>query len=109
MILFFQIIFGLSVAGALFFIFKKIPVLLNYPRHPFEEISLKQKFFDRLKVIKDKTGQSDLFHESVMPIMEKFLRRFKVFILKLDNLLAKIVSRLRKRAKKREDEEDSPS
>ncbi len=106
MILAFQIILGVGVAGFLVMIFRKVPVLLNYPRHPFEEISLKQKIQGKIKTLKEKTGQSDLLHQTILPNTEKFLRRFKIFILKIDNFLAKIVGHLRKTKKEKEEGEE---
>jgi hypothetical protein len=107
MILVFQIILGLSIAGFLVMVFRKIPVLLNYPRHPFEEVSLKQKIRNKIKNLKEKTGQSDFLHEAVIPNTEKFLRRFKILVLKIDNFLARIVDRIsRKKKEKQENEEE---
>lgn len=103
MILVFQIILGLSVVGILVLAFRKIPVLLNYPRHAFEKISLRQKLYNRWQEIKKMATESDFLHSSAMPQTEKFLRKVKVFVLKLDNFLAKIVGHLRKRAKEKEE------
>ena len=107
MIIIFQILFALSVAGILIMAFRKIPVLLNYPRHPFEEISLWQKIYNRWQKIKKETGQSDFLHNSIIPPTEKILRKIKVFVLKFDNLLAKIVGHLRKKTKERENNENN--
>ena len=96
MVLVFQILLGVGVAGFLYMAIKKIPVLLNYPRHPFEEISIKQKIQERIKSIKTKTGETILLHEAIIPKTEKFLRKFNLFILKLHNLLTKITGHLRK-------------
>jgi len=106
MIIVFQILLGLSVAGILFLAFKKIPVLLNYPRHPFEEVSLRQKIYNKWQKIKEKTGQSDFLHDKIIPQTEKLLRKIKVFVLKFDNLLAKIVGKLRHKSKTRENGEN---
>lgn len=106
MIMFFQIILGLSILGFLFMAFRKIPVILNYPRHPFEEISLKQKIQERLQNLKDKANQSELVHKSLLPQTEKYLRKIKVFVLKFDNFLARIVGHLRKKTKEREENKE---
>jgi hypothetical protein len=106
MILAFQIILGVGVAGFLVMVFRKVPVLLNYPRHPFEDVSLKQKIQNKIKTLKEKTGQSDFLHQTVLPNAEKFLRRFKIFILKIDNFLAKIVGHLRKTKQDKEESEE---
>jgi hypothetical protein len=112
MITVFQILLAISIAGILFLVFRKIPVLLNYPRRPFEEISLKQKLQNRWREIKEQIGQSDSLHKKVIPQTEKFLRRLKVFVLKLDNILAKVVGKLRYRVKKHQnggEDEGTPS
>jgi len=106
MILAFQIILGVGVAGFLVMIFRKVPVLLNYPRHPFEEVSLKQKIQDRIKNLKEKTSQSNFLHEAVFPNTEKFLRRFNIFVLKLHNLLTRISSRLRRKKQEKKESEE---
>jgi len=103
MILAFQIILGVGIAGFLVMVFRKIPVLLNYPRHPFEKVSLKQRIQERIKNFKERTGKSDFLHEAVMPKTEKFLRKFKILILKLDNFLAKIVSHISRKKKEKEE------
>ena len=108
MILAFQIMLGVGVAGFLIMIFRKVPVLLNYPRHPFEEASLKQKIQDKIRGLKEKTGQSDFLHQAVIPNTEKLLRRFKIFILKIDNFLARMVGHIsRKKKEKQESEEEN--
>jgi len=106
MILAFQIILGVGIAGFLVMVLRKIPVLLNYPRHPFEEVSLKQKIQNRIKQFKEKTGKSDFLHEAVFPKTEKFLIKFKVFVLKMDNFLARIVSRLRRKKQEKQESEE---
>ena len=102
MILMFKIILGVGIAGFLIMLFRKIPVLLNYPRHSFEEVSLKQRIQERINNFKERTGKSDFLHEAVMPKTEKFLRKFKILILKLDNFLAKMVSRISRKKKEKE-------
>ncbi|HOZ16597.1 MAG TPA: hypothetical protein PLF70_01340 [Candidatus Portnoybacteria bacterium] len=96
MILVFQILLGVSIAGFLCVAIKKIPVLLNYPRHSFEEISLKQKIYEKIQKLKEKIVQNTLLREAIIPKTEKSLRKFNLFILKLHNLLTKITSHLRK-------------
>ncbi|HUT96099.1 MAG TPA: hypothetical protein VMW82_00840 [Candidatus Paceibacterota bacterium] len=106
MILVFQIILGVGIAGFLIIAFRKIPVLLNYPRSSFEKNSLWQKIYNTWQEIKKNANESDLLHESIMPRTEKFLRKFKVFVLKLDNFLAKLVGHLRKKGQERKDKEE---
>jgi hypothetical protein len=106
MVLIFQILLGLSIAGFLYLAFRKIPVLLNYPRHPFEEISLKQKIQDRVKKLKEQTGKNIFLHEAIIPKTEKSLRRFNLFVLKLHNLLTKTTSHLRRKKQEKEEEKE---
>jgi len=102
LILISQIIFGLSVIGILVIILRKIPVILRYPRQPFEDVSLVDK-------VKDKINSSDFLPETVIHKTEKFLRKIKIIVLKFDNFLAKIVDKLRNKIKRRKDEEELPS
>ena len=105
MILLFQILLGVGIAGFLIMVFRKIPVLLNYPRHPFEEISLKQRVANKFKKIKENANQSDVLHNAIIPKTEKFLRRSKVLTLKIDNSLARIASHLRRKKQEKEESE----
>ncbi len=97
MVIIFQILLGLGIAGLLVLIFKKIPVILNYPRKPYENTSLKDRIKERVGALKEKTGESDFLHKSIIPNLEKFLRKFNVFVLRLHNFSAKIVNHLRKK------------
>jgi hypothetical protein len=99
LILIFQIIFGISIIGVLVIVFRKIPVILRYPRHPFEEVSLLDK-------VKEKINSSNFFHEVFVHRAEKILRKIKIFILKIDNFLAKRVDRLRDKIKRKKEEEE---
>jgi hypothetical protein len=105
MILVFQILLGVGIAGFLIMAFRKIPVLLNYPRHPFEEVSLKQKIVNKFKQIKENANQSDVLHNAIIPKTEKFVRKSKIITLKIDNFLAKIAGNLRKKKEEKEESE----
>ncbi len=105
MVLVFQILLGVGIAGFLYLAIRKIPVLLNYPRHPFEEVSIKQKIQEKIKKITAKTGETIFLHDAIIPKTEKFLRKFNLFIFKLHNLLTKITSHLRKN--KQDENKDS--
>jgi predicted CopG family antitoxin len=107
MILFFQILLGVGIAGFLIMVFRKIPVLLNYPRHPFEEISLKQKVVNKLKKMKENANQSDVLHNAIIPKTEKFLRKSKILTLKMDNFLARIAGRLKKKKQEKEESDNN--
>ncbi len=99
LILISQIIFALSVVGILVIVLRKIPVILRYPRQPFEDVSLVEK-------VKEKINSSSFFHEIFIHRTEKILRRIKIIVLRFDNFLARIVDRLRKKIKKKEEEEE---
>jgi hypothetical protein len=86
-----QIVFFLSVIGILVIILRKIPIILRYPRQPFEEVSLAGV----LEKLRTKLTSNEFFHAMALPITEKMLRKIKIFVLRLDNFLAKLVSRLR--------------
>ncbi|OGZ32824.1 MAG: hypothetical protein A2V69_03305 [Candidatus Portnoybacteria bacterium RBG_13_40_8] len=93
-----QIVFAISIIGILVIVLRKVPVILRYPRHPFEETSL-------LERVKTKINSSNFFHEIFIHRTEKILRRIKIIVLKFDNFLARIVDRLRDRLKRRKEEE----
>ena len=106
MILVFQILLGVGIAGVLIMVFRKIPVLLNYPRHPFEEISLKQKIVNKFKKIKENANQSDVLHHAIIPKTEKFVRKSKIITLKIDNFLAKIAGNIKKKKEEKEENDN---
>jgi hypothetical protein len=95
-----QIIFALSIIGILVIILRKIPIILRYPRQPFEEVSLA----GILEKLRSKITSNEFFHAMALPITEKLLRKIKIFVLKLDNFLAKLVSRLRHKRNNIEEE-----
>jgi len=100
LILIAQIVFIVGIIGILVIIFRKIPIILRYPREPFEEVSIS----GMLQKVKTKLTANEFFHAKVLPITEKILRKIKIFVLKLDNFLAKMVSGLRHRRKNIEEE-----
>ena len=106
MILVFQILLGVGIAGVLIAVFRKIPVLLNYPRHPFEEISLKEKIVNKFKKIKENANQSDVLHNAIIPKTEKLVRKSKIITLKIDNFLAKIAGNLKKKKQEKEENDN---
>lgn len=101
MIIAFQIIFVLAVLGILFFIFRKIPALLEYPRRSEKGDVIYENIRKQLGKAKEKVEASEFLHETVIPRTEKFLRKSKIILLKLDNFLAKRANKLRERIKKR--------
>jgi len=106
MIIIFPIILILSIAGILYIIHRKIPLLLKYPKYMAQESSMYQNFQEKMGEIKEKTSISKFWHEIIIPKIEKILRKFKVIILKLDNFLAKKVDKMREKIKRRENGND---
>ena len=100
MIIVSQIVFVLSIIGILVIVLRKIPIILRYPRQPFEEVSL-AGILEKLRV---KITSNEFFHALALPLTEKTLRRIKIFVLKLDNFLAKLVGHLRRSRKNIEEE-----
>ena len=95
-----QIIFALSIIGILVIILRKVPIILRYPREPFEEVS----FAGILNKLKNRITSNEFVHATALPITEKILRKIKIFVLKLDNFLAKLVGHLRRRRENIEEE-----
>ena len=100
-----QIILALSIIGILIIIFRKIPAILRYPRYSSKQISDNGNLKEQWDKIKQGTGISGFFHDVFFPGMEKFLRKLKIILLKFDNFLAKRVDNLRKRIKRRNNQE----
>jgi len=108
MILFFQIIFVLSLLGILFFVLRRIPDLLKLPRkEEFEtEVgSIQKNIQEQWGKVKEKADKSEFLHDMIIPKTEKALRKTKVVLLKLDNFLAKRANKLRYKIKKRQNGE----
>jgi len=103
LILIAQIVFIISIIGILVIIFRKIPIILRYPREPFEEVSIS----GMLGKVKQKITSNEFFHGVALPITEKLLRRIKIFVLKFDNFLAKMVNRLRHKRNTIEEENNT--
>ena len=84
------IIIGLSLAGLVFIIYRKIAVLSNLSE---EEITI----LERKKGIIQKIKDVDYKHHWLNFIisLEKFLRRLKIIFLKIENLLTKWIRGLR--------------
>lgn len=99
-----QIFFALSILGILFLLLRKIPAILKYPRHSTKEISDNGVLREQWNKIQERTGLSEFFHKVFFPKMEKFLRRLKIVLLKLDNFLARRVEKLREKTKRRKKE-----
>lgn len=88
-IIFYSLI-GLSLAALGFIVYRKIPVLSNLTEEEVSILSRKKSLFQRLKEINLKKYRYDF-----MVVLEKFLRRLKIFSLKTDNLLNKWIKSLR--------------
>lgn len=103
-IIVFQIVFGLSILGILFIVFRKIPSLLEYERTGSEKVLIYKNLQERWKKVKEKAEASEFLHEAIILKTEKVLRKTKIILLKLDNFLAKRADRLKERVKKRKRE-----
>jgi len=100
-----QILLALSILGILILLLRKIPVILKYPRYPAKEVSDNGALREQWDKIKENTGLSEFFHDTLFPKTEKFLRKLKIILLKFDNFLAKRVANLRKRIKRGNNQE----
>lgn len=96
-----QIIFALSIIGILIISLKKIPAVLKYPRNSSKTVSIQTNLRNHWDKVKEETGISGFFHNTLFPKMEKFLRKIKIILLKFDNFLARRVDGLRKRMKRK--------
>lgn len=101
-----QIIFGLSVLGILFLIFRRIPDLLEFPKSDSEKVLVYETIRDYWGKLKQKVETSGFLHDTVIPRTEKILRKTKIILLKLDNFLAKKADKLRQRIRKRQRENE---
>ena len=91
-----KIVFVLSLLGVLFIIIRKIPALTALPEESFvERFSFKVIIGFTTSALKGFTS-SNLFKNTLIGKTEKFLRKFKILILKLDNALARFIKRIRK-------------
>jgi len=99
-----QIIFGLSILGILFIVFRRVPTLLEYPRRVPVQILIFEKLRNQWKKIKAEAEVSEFLHEIIIPGTEKFLRKTKAILLKFDNFLARRADSLRARIRKRKKE-----
>jgi len=98
-----QVIFCLSILGILYFLFRRIPDLLEYPRYSSKIIPMREKISIRWQKIKENTETSEFLHKFLIPKTEKFLRKTKIIVLKFDNFLARRVDGLRQRMKRRKE------
>ena len=87
-----KIVFILSVLGILFIVSRKIPALsqLTESRGPAGHFSLKAVIFWPIDSIK-RLISGKFFQEIILGNLEKYLRRLKIMILKMDNIIAKIL------------------
>lgn len=104
MIIVAQIVFGLSVLGILFFIGRRIPDILKFPRYSEKENGFYEEVQEQWGKLKEKSKASEFLHDTIFPVTEKFLRRIKIVLLKLDNFLAKKANKLRHKIRKRKEE-----
>lgn len=84
-----------GMGGILMLAIKKIPVLLKLPTEniPLPERGLGRELKDRLKEIKYST-----YRPLFLNLLEKNLRRFRLLILKIDNMFAEWIKKSRHRS-----------
>lgn len=84
-----------GIGGILMLVIKKIPVLLKLPTEyaPLPEQGLKHELKDSLKQIKYST-----YRPLLLSLLEKNLRRFRLLILKIDNVFAEWIKKSRHRS-----------
>lgn len=91
-----KIIFGLSLLGILIMVLRKIPALNKVPDFSTKsKLSLKtapEVFKKSAKTI----TKTDFFQNIIVAGLEKSLRRFKIFALKIDNKVEEFLRRLKK-------------
>lgn len=88
-IIFYSLI-GLSFLILIFIVYRKLPVLNNLTDEEMSILSKKKGFFQRIKEINYKKYWFDF-----VVVLEKLLRKLKIFSLKIDNLLNKWIKFLR--------------
>ena len=96
-IIIFKILFFLSLAALLVIVVRKIPALSRLPeKSGGQEISLKSIFSEIKKAPKN-------LGSNIIPQtrLEKFLRRLKIFTLKISNVLDKLLKKTKKKDKER--------
>jgi len=82
--------------GILFIIIRKIPVLSRLPEESFiESLSLRATFV-RFKRVKNEFILSHFFQSIIIGNLEKSLRRLKILILKMDNILDRFLRKFKK-------------
>jgi hypothetical protein len=87
-ILYFLIGFSVVVIGLI--VYRKIPILVNLTEEEISILSRKKSLIQRIKEINFKK-----YWFKFMVVLEKILRKLKIFSLKLDNLLNKWIKSLR--------------
>jgi len=91
-----KIVFALSLIGILFIIVRKLPTLSRLPEYPsIKHLSLKNTL-GWLPYSFNKIISSNFFQRFIVKKLERFFRRMKVMALKMNNLLDKVLKRLKK-------------
>lgn len=104
MVIISKIIFILCLLGILFIIGKKLPVLSQLPEKSLIGRFSFRPVFSWFKKVKEKFISSNFFRDLLVGL-EKSLRKFKILVLKVDNLLEKFLKKL----KKNSEENNMPS
>jgi len=90
-----QIVFILSLLGALFIIARKLPALSRLPEEPLaERVSFKMIIRWPGNVVKS-FFSSNFFQNVLVADLEKSLRKFKIAALKIYNTVDKFIEKLK--------------
>lgn len=90
-----KIIFALSLLAILFIISRKLSVLSRLPEGPRVGKFSFRAIFAWCKSLK-KNFVSSNFFQSIIAGLEKFLRKFKILALKIDNIADKFLRKLKR-------------
>ena len=96
-----KIVFILSILGILFIISRKIPVLsqVSIKGSSAKRFSFKAAIIWPGTIIKQFI-LSDFFQNIIVGNLEKSLRKFKIMALKIDNILDKLLRKLKRKSSK---------
>ncbi len=91
-----KIIFLVCILGILFIIVRKIPAISRLPREASVEKLSFRTIFILIKNIFKKLVSNNFFQNIFIGNLEKSLRKFKVVALKIDNIIDKIIRKLKR-------------
>lgn len=90
-----KIVFALSLVGIIVIIARKLPILSRLPEHPsVKHISFKNTL-GWLPYSFNRMIASNFFQQFIVKKLERFFRKMKVMALKMNNLLDKVLKKLK--------------